>query len=153
MTKESRQIKFRVWARAWKPPQMIALSDLQIHGQKTIADALDYVVNSPNFILMEFSGLLDKNGREIYEGDIVEFFFFKKEGKTERTVAQVIYDTDSAEFKVRFDDKKGWPISMLMAFSDIHDKEWNAKNRIAKLELSVIGNVYENPDLLSEIIK
>ena len=52
-----REIKFRAWNKAGK----IMLN----------WDTIKYQLNNQHFELMQFTGLHDKNGKEIYEGDIV----------------------------------------------------------------------------------
>ncbi len=54
-----REIKFRAWDKIGKI--MIPVS------------RLDFPLSEKREILMQFTGLLDKNGKEIYEGDIVSW--------------------------------------------------------------------------------
>ena len=72
--------------------------------------------------VMQFTGLLDKNSKEIYEGDIL----------TDNIVVK--WRDDWASFAL---DKYGW----------MHDHYFgegvNAK------DIEIIGNIYENPDLLT----
>ena len=73
--------------------------------------------------VMQFTGLHDKNGKEIYEGDIFTFTAGKK-----RLTAKVIFE--DAMFKMKCDD--GWGAMILQKESD----------------MEVIGNIYENPELI-----
>lgn len=87
-------------------------------------------------IIMQFTGLLDKNGKEIYEGDILESIFENKIGKFGRR-SEVEWSS-SYRGGGDYDDETiigGWIINT--DFS--HPLE----------SFEVIGNIYENPDLLT----
>ncbi len=73
--------------------------------------------------LMQYTGLKDSNGQEVYEGDIANYW-----GK----VVTIIYDEESAGFAMRGLEK--W---------DCHFLRPNPK------DYEVIGNIYSNPDLLT----
>ena len=128
-----RKIKFRVWDKATK--------HMHICGED-VHDSCWYDNNNNfhyynlqngegsgehgDYILMQYTGLHDKNGKEIYEGDIV---------RVENTdLAQIIYD----------EDRMAWGIKPINDF--YFDSPLLADN--TSLELEVIGNIYDNPELL-----
>jgi uncharacterized phage protein (TIGR01671 family) len=86
---------------------------------------------SDRFILMQYTGLKDKNGREIYEGDIVRY----KLG-SDWIVGDVRYDADSARY-VKRAEKAGssWDYKDLASYAS---------------STQVIGNIYEDPELLEQ---
>lgn len=75
--------------------------------------------------VMQFTGLVDKNGREIYEGDIVKDKY--------KSIGSVIYHTPYAGFASMI-DREEWINTIQL------DQGRN--------KFEVIGNVYENPDLI-----
>ena len=84
--------------------------------------------------LMQFTGLKDKNGKEIFEGDIVRY----KLGRNIFTEV-VVYDKDSAGFGVVDNDVDG----IIFSFGELWED-------IELHNLEIIGNKYENPELLGE---
>lgn len=82
--------------------------------------------------LMQFTGLKDKNGKEIYEGDIVKF----SDCDDDVYVTPVVWDKNYACFGVSFSGK--YPIS----FDYLEEFYTDLK------DIEVVGNIYENPELL-----
>lgn len=81
---------------------------------------------------MQFTGIYDMNGKEIYEGDIVkDIGNFKKE----ENIRRVVYITECAGFVLREQD-------------DYFNRTIGANNKGECSHLEVIGNIYENPELL-----
>ena len=108
----------RFYFRAWTGTQM--LSDVAVcNGVYIRADWPEY----DDFIVMQSTGLKDKNGKLIYEGDIVKF-------KTELfgKPKQIIWDECHYILKNTF-----------IILCDMEIKQFG---------LEVIGNIYENKELL-----
>lgn len=82
--------------------------------------------------LMQFTGLKDKNGKEIYEGDIVKF----SDCDDDVYVTPVVWDKSCACFGLSFSGK--YPIS----FDYLEEFYTELK------DIEVVGNIYENPELL-----
>jgi len=126
--RETREIKFRVWDKDTREMEVVGAIDW---------DANDEVIMTEpdQFILMQYTGLKDKNGVEIYEGDIVKYY-----DSTTMWLKSSVYDVGGA-FAVKTDEN---PI-LLNDFTRQYEYDGHS---IAELE--VIGNVYEHPTLLKE---
>ena len=116
-----REIKFRAWDKKDKFMVYSPCPDLVIFldGMVCIGEPCEA---TDNFILMQFTGLLDKNGKKIYEGDIV---------KNEFGIDEVYFN--EGEFKKKSGIGLGCSIG-----------------RLGSETMEVIGNIYENPELLRE---
>ena len=90
-------------------------------------------VPASDFILMRSTGIKDKNGSEIFEGDIVKY----KSGCYTYT-GEVAYNKNFAGFGVRD------------ANADVIITFWVLAENIVLSSLEVIGNIYQNPELLGE---
>jgi uncharacterized phage protein (TIGR01671 family) len=114
-----RIIKFRNWNK--KTKDMIYPDRLrELTAEMQSEDEHD--------VLMQFTGLLDKNGKEIYEGDIVEFRDISSFGSKKIMTGIVHWSEPDTRFKIDY---------------------WSFGNEIYSSTLKVIGNAHENPDLLS----
>ena len=123
--------KFRVWTEEGK----VMYYDAYPFKDDTLLLSYDEIafdeVPASDFILMQSTELKDKNGKEIYEGDIVKY----KSGCNTYT-EEVAYDKNFAGFGVRD------------ANADIIFTFWELAEDIDLIYLEVVGNKYENPELL-----
>lgn len=84
-------------------------------------------------VLEQFTGLLDRNGKEIYEGDIITETIDDGSNKIIQ-IYEVYWDEDMLNFGIR--GTKGFNYNL-------HDELWQTN-----ASREVIGNIHENPELL-----
>jgi len=81
----NRPIKFRVWnnkSKTWKGADYnVDGGDRCAHLCCKLKNGIFTLNSTENLIYQLFTGLLDKNGREIYEGDIVEYTYKSRSDK------------------------------------------------------------------------
>jgi len=136
-----REIKFRAWNKLEKRMESVNfikffLNDYTMvstryrdeKSKKIYDDQFAYGQEdgSDNVILMQFIGLHDKNGIEIYEGDIISAYNGRIKGP-------VIFDKRGLAFGVPNGPNEIYQFSM---------------NFLESKDIKVIGNIYENPEIL-----
>jgi uncharacterized phage protein (TIGR01671 family) len=91
-------------------------------------------IEDGDIIVMQYTGLKDKNGKEIYEGDIVAAFnFIDKNFRHE-----VIFKNGAFGYTSQF-------LSGFIPYAGNDNFKWS-NGKSDKIE--VIGNIYENPELM-----
>ena len=122
--KKIRQIRIRGWDA--QENRMIDLSKT-LHDAESIIITHDILLGkSKRFIPMQSTGVKDKNGKEIFDGDIV---------KSELEDGEFTYDSISWSDKFLGWENNGIGLHELMETVDF----------------AVVGNIYENPELLKEV--
>jgi uncharacterized phage protein (TIGR01671 family) len=146
----SREIKFRVWDDDNK--KFIFKNELFSGGQAkftlNLKGELDYIKDSfdgqkdPNYLFQQFTGLTDKNGAEIYEGDIVQFGFFALNDH------HITFDKN----KNKEDDITTviWQHSVQWDFSKLEELRENIESNPDVVGVQIIGNIFQNPELLTK---
>ena len=122
--------KFRVWLPDPDVERMLRVKALVFEDGKTrcvCGYSYDFYLEDEDAILMQSTGLLDKNGKEIFEGDVVDYKGRKAIIKWHGSYASFIY---------RFVDELNERIS-----------EWHPLF-LAYYHFEVIGNIFENPEFL-----
>ncbi len=129
----SREIKFRAWDKGSEYMH----SNVQSGVYEDPDDWTEFstVLGLERFEVMQYTGLKDKNGKEIYEGDVVEYNDFnslKTGGHAEDKiiVGKVIFICGM------------WMVEENNCGHDLYEGLVNDE------EFEVIGNIYENPELL-----
>lgn len=125
--------KFRAYdsgslIRMYQPDEvMVGDGNIWIIDEDSVAG--DWIVNN-DLHLMQSTGLLDKNGKEIFEGDVLA----------------IETDEGVTNLKVFWDEKH--------ALFMFESEKYNEKDLLAELvedntyPFEIIGNIYENPELL-----
>lgn len=148
-----REIKFRAWSPENK--EIIYFDNKKAAKDRYIAEHLMMLMANEHYagkdLLMQYTGLKDKNGVEIYEGDIVKCYWLAELGITEIDCFHTgIIRFVDCRFEVSFSDRAYirnvcedgvYSVTELELTCCSYDEDCH-------LEYEVIGNIYENPDLL-----
>lgn len=125
--------KFRVWLPDPEVERMLRVKALVFENDKTrcvCGYAYDFYLEDEDATIMQSTGLHDKNGKEIFEGDILAI-------ETDEGILNVNIFWDSKHALFMFESKK-----------------YNEEDLLAELvedntyPFEIAGNIYENPELL-----
>lgn len=128
-----REIKFRVWDPAEKQMCPVIAADFQDNQSKVFCrlpkSGAQEIFSAD---LMQYTGVKDKNGVEIYDGDIIHFPYdwFGDSGK---------------DFIVRWNESCCAFVREPISGS----RMWGHASREILSMCEVVGNIYENPELVS----
>lgn len=119
--------KFRAWDRTRN--EMIDVDEIHFYNGKLdfIGDAITFMRTADEIELMQSTGLFDKNGQEIFEGDVVKM---AKDVYSEPTYYEVVRHRGGAY--------------------RLESKQHGCELWLRHTDCEVVGNIYENSELLEE---
>lgn len=124
----TREIKFRCWDKTHN--EMFFIEDIfRIKNSKFIENCRNGLCE-----VMQYTGLLDKNGKEIYEGDILQEKIVNQHGTFKKVFAFPDYESFSGG---------GMDYGIVGVGYSWEDTDPEPEN------CEIIGNIYENPELLT----
>ena len=124
-----RVIKFRVWD---------TVSKLWVAGWKLTQSGTSS--EEKGYVWQQFTGLTDKNGKEIFEGDVIRFTETDEDscfGREDTETVEVKWIEEIAQWRAIFKSGRRTELHLVVQLPTI-------------VSCEVIGNIYENPDLLKD---
>ena len=129
-----REIKFRAWNKESKQMKRCGIYPDGVPMAYAGGDSAIALYDRP---IMQYTGLKDKNGKEIYEGDMV--------AENILTCVGIDCPKDSFTIKnhvVELRSPRYWLVD--------EDMGWEGEGLVSPEDCEIIGNIYENPELLSK---
>ncbi len=128
-----REIKFRVWDllenkyyfwdEIWYSSALLQANVVNGIGQETWISFFGMATKNPNMICQQFTGLKDKNEKDIFEGDILKY-------------SGHVFTKETEVKEIKFKDG-----CFCVGFIPLFN--------LYKNNIEIIGNIYQNPELLS----
>lgn len=134
----NREIKFRAWdivnKRMYSNPLIYFIDGESFYWKESVGSH-GSVRSDLEVILIQYTGLKDKNGKEIYEGDIVRYWWKAYEGDAQ---GEMFFEVTFIRAAFIFKNRNGGYSGNVGFFEAQADRN----------SLEVLGNIHENPELL-----
>ena len=134
-----REIKFRAWDTLNKRMLPVVNIKFRLYYREQLNGPVDEVTVDGDgwndlieWELMQFTGLFDKNGKAIFEGDIVKWNSWKDKRDTGWEKGQIVWHQKELGFRIREN------------YIDYSPAIYE--------HIEVIGSIYENPELLKPLL-
>lgn len=125
-----REVEYRAWDKELKRMcNVVQLGRKDIIVESDEEDEISGYLSRDRFILLQYTGLKDKNGKKIYESDIVKNEFYEFKG-------EVIYRSSECCYYIK-SIENGIDNPTFFSLGGFNSKL-----------ISKLGNVYDNPELL-----
>lgn len=139
--KMKREIKFRAWLKRSKEMYQVEILDFEKQKAFIFTDNFDLWVDFDDIELMPFTGFYDKNGKEIYEGDILKSNY-------KDYMYWVVFENGGFYLYL--------PKEASIYFISNRYNRYNSMERAFEIfkeiniEIEVIGNIHEDKSLLEQ---
>lgn len=135
-----REIKFRAWCdkgnQMHTPCEVYAGENGELYTRTGYSTDTGYLYNIHTNI-QQFTGLLEKNGKEVYEGDVVYAAMIHHGKPGLKFKAKIVYNAHVGCYQISY----------------LNINERFVRDNIGfSYQLEIIGNIYENPELLRSAI-
>lgn len=141
---KQRQIKFRAWNPAMNEMIMPEMLFINTESDDGTCSLYSTILNlQENFELMQFTGLSDKNGVEIFEGDIVKYRVKRFADGDEEPDNHGLYPDSKDAFDV-VEFRGGAFEASKSSFG------WEGETLISLPDTEVVGNIFQNSELITK---
>ena len=157
-----RELKFRAWDKINKAYTYVTLGDL-ICGACT--ETGDKKLSGNEQIWEQYTGLHDETGKEIYEGDVVEYVFSVREaevsvigevcffeGQVAYGMKNVKYNNQELRRLCDIENERAGEVFCIAGYDNTDEDQTLifAYDYFVDDDMEILGNIHENPELLNK---
>ncbi len=137
-----RELKFRCWHKGFPKLNMLTATPPEMLYDNKVGDCLRWLADGQPVDIMQFTGLKDKNGTEIYEGDILQFLTSRQHGFQEDGKLVILPPVQYSKVFVRGDTLYEFECFNVGGNSIAYNLKYGCE---------VVGNIYQNAELLNTL--